>query len=145
MSEKKLNLKQIADYLDGKIIGNEDCEVGNILPLDLANEDDISFLYSKKFIDKLKTTKAKVVVLEEKYTSFNNSTSIVVKDAHLAYAKLTQLFKKGIDKIGVSSDAAIKSNSIDPSSYIGPKVIIEEDVEIGKNVKILGGVYMVRK
>lgn len=142
MSEKKLNLKQIADYLDGKIIGNEDCEVRNILPLDLANEEDISFLYSKKFIDKLKTTKAKVVVLEEKYTSFNNSTSIVVKDAHLAYAKLTQLFKKGIDKIGVSSDAAIKSNSIDPSSYIGPKVIIEEDVEIGKNVKILGGVYI---
>ena len=43
LSEKKLNLKQIADYLDGKIIGNEDCEVGNILPLDLANEDDISF------------------------------------------------------------------------------------------------------
>ena len=67
MSEKKLNLKQIADYLDGKIIGNEDCEVRNILPLDLANEEDISFLYSKKFIDKLKTTKAKVVVLEEKY------------------------------------------------------------------------------
>ena len=117
MSEKKLNLKQIADYLDGKIIGNEDCEVRNILPLDLANEEDISFLYSKKFIDKLKTTKAKVVILEEKYTSFNNSTSIVVKDAHLAYAKLTQLFKKGIDKIGVSSDAAIKSNSIDPVSY----------------------------
>ena len=142
MSEKKLNLKQIADYLDGKIIGNEDFEVRNILPLDRANEEDISFLYSKKFIDKLKTTKAQVVVLEEKYTSFNNSTSIVVKDDHLAYAKLTQLFKKVIDKIGVSSGAAIKSNSIDPSSYIGPKVIIEEEVEIGKNVKILGGVYI---
>ena len=107
MSEKKLNLKQIADYLDGKIIGNEDFEVENILPLDLANEDDISFLYSKKFIDKLKTTKAKVVVLEEKYTSFNNSTSIVFKDSHLSYAKLTQLFKKGIDKIGISYDASI--------------------------------------
>ena len=142
MSEKKINLKQIADYLDGKIIGYEDCEVGNILPLDLANEEDISFLYSKKFIDKLKATKAKVVVLEEKYSSFNNSTSIVVKDAHLAYAKLTQLFKKRIDKIGVSSDASIKSNRIDPSSYIGPKVIIEEEAEIGKNVKILGGVYI---
>ena len=126
---------------DGKIIGDEDCEVRTFLPLDLANEEDI-FLYSKKFIDKLKTTKAKVVVLEEKFTSFNNSTSLVVKDAHLAYAKLTQLFKKGIDKIGVSSDASIKSNSVDPSSYIGPKVIIEEEVEIGKNVKILGGVYI---
>ena len=118
MSEKKINLKKIANYLDGKIIGEEDCEVENILPLDLAKDEDISFFYNKKFIDKLKTTKAKVVVLEEKYTSFNNSTSIVVKDAHLAYAKLTQLFKKGIDKIGVSSDAAIKSIVLIPAPIL---------------------------
>ena len=142
MSEKKINLKKIANYLDGKIIGEEDCEVENILPLDLANDEDISFFYNKKFIDKLKTTKAKVVVLEEEYASFNNSISIVVKDAHIAYAKLTQLFKKNIEKIGVSSDASIESNDIDPSSFIGPRVIIEEKAEIGKNVKILGGVYI---
>ena len=142
MSEKKINLKKIANYLDGKIIGEEDCEVENILPLDLANNEDISFFYNKKFIDKLKVTKAKVVVLEEEYTSFNNSISIVVKDAHIAYAKLTQLFKKNIEKIGVSSDASIESNNIDPSSFIGPRVIIEEKAEIGKNVKILGGVYI---
>ena len=142
MSEKKINLKNIANYLDGKIIGEEDCEVENILPLDLANDEDISFFYNKKFIDKLKTTKAKVVVLEEEYTSFNNSISIVVKDAHIAYARLTQLFKKNIEKTGVSSDASIESNNIDPSSFIGPRVIIEEKAEIGKNVKILGGVYI---
>ena len=142
MSEKKINLKKIANYLDGKIIGEEDCEVENILPLDLANKEDISFFYNKKFIDKLKTTKAKVVVLEEEYTSFNNSISIVVKDAHIAYARLTQLFKKNIKKTGVSSDASIESNNIDPSSFIGPRVIIEEKAEIGKNVKILGGVYI---
>ena len=142
MSEKKINLKKIANYLDGKIIGEEDCEVENILPLDLANDEDISFFYNKKFIDKLKTTKAKVVVLEEEYTSFNNSISIVVKDAHIAYARLTQLFKKNIEKTGVSSDASIESNNIDPSSFIGPRVIIEEKAEIGKNVKILGGAYI---
>ena len=142
MSKKKINLKQIANYLDGKVIGEEDCEVENILPLDLANDEDISFFYNKKFIDKLKTTKAKVVVLEEEYTSFNNSISIVVKDAHIAYARLTQLFKKNIEKTGVSSDASIESNNIDPSSFIGPRVIIEEKAEIGKNVKILGGVYI---
>ena len=142
MSEKKINLKKIANYLDGKIIGEEDCEVENILPLDLADNEDISFFYNKKFIDKLKTTKAKVVVLEEEYTSFNNSISIVVKDAHIAYARLTQLFKKNIEKTGVSSDASIESNNIDPSSFIGPRVIIEEKAEIGKNVKILGGVYI---
>ncbi len=142
MSEKKINLKKIANYLDGKIIGEEDCEVENILPLDLANDEDISFFYNKKFIDKLKTTKAKVVVLEEEYTSFNNSISIVVKDAHIAYARLTQLFKKNIEKTGVSSDASIETNNIDPSSFIGPRVIIEEKAEIGKNVKILGGVYI---
>ena len=142
MSEKKINLKKIANYLDGKIIGEEDCEVENILPLDLANDEDISFFYNKKFIDKLKTTKAKAVVLEEEHTSFNNSISIVVKDAHIAYARLTQLFKKNIEKTGVSSDASIESNNIDPSSFIGPRVIIEEKAEIGKNVKILGGVYI---
>jgi len=39
-------------------------------------------------------------------------------------------------------DSAVESKNIDPSSFIGPGVIIEEKAEIGKNVKILGGVYI---
>ena len=142
MSEKKFSLKKIAIHLDGKIIGDENIEVEKILPLDLADEKSISFLYNKKFIDNLSISKAAAIVLEDKYESLNKSASIVVDDAHIAYAKLTQLFKNIIDKTGVNPNAFINSENIDASSYIGPMAIIEEGAVIGKNVKILGSVFI---
>ena len=145
MSEKKFSLKKIADHLDGKIIGKENIEVEKILPLDLADEKSISFLYNKKFIDKLSISKAAAIVLEEENESLNKAVSIVVDDAHIAYAKLTQLFKNIIDKTGISPKASVKTENIDSSSYVGPMVIIEEGAVIGKNVKILGGVFIGEK
>jgi len=142
LSENNFNLQKIADLLDGKINGDEKQEVKSLLPLDLAGKEDISFFYNKKFIDKLKTTKAKAVILEKEFEDLFHSNSIVVKDAHIAYAKLTQIFKDQIKKVGVNPSAVVESKNIDPSSYIGPNVIIEKGAVVGKNVKILGGVFV---
>ncbi len=142
MSEKNINIKKIVEYLDGKLIGDDTLEVKNLSPLDLAQKGEISFFYSKRFTEKLKTTKASVVILEPEFVDLCQVNKVVVTDAHLAYAKLTQFFKKQIDKVGISSSSSIETKDIDPTSYIGPKVVIEKNVKIGKNVRILGGSFI---
>ena len=132
MSKKKFNLKQISDFLDGDLNGKEDSTVSGVSSLNLADRDDISFIYSKKFVEQLKVTQAKAVVLEKEFSDFCSVDSIVVDNAHLAYAKLTQLFKKELKKSGITSSAFIETKKIDPSSYIGPNVIIEKGAKIGK-------------
>ena len=142
MSEKKFNLKQIADFLKGDLNGDQELIVSGLSSLDLAKEDDVSFIYNKKFIQQLKSTKAAVVVLQKEFLEFCGGNSIVVSNAHLAYAELTQLFKKESNKTGISSSAVIEAKNIDPSSYIGPKAIVEKGAKIGKGVKVYGGVFI---
>ena len=38
----------------------------------------------------------------------------------------------------------IEAKNIDPSSYIGPKAIVEKGAKIGKGVKVYGGVFIGR-
>ena len=142
MSKKKFNLKQISNFLDGDLNGKEDLTVSGVSSLNLANKDDISFIYSKKFVEQLKVTQAKAVVLEKEFSDFCSVDSIVVGNAHLAYAKLTQLFKKELKKSGITPSAFIETKKIDLSSYIGPNVIIEKGAKIGKGVKVNGGVFI---
>ena len=142
MSKKKFNLKQIANFLNGDLNGKEDLTVSGLSSLNLANKDHISFIYSKKFVEQLKVTQAKAVVLEKEFLNFCSVDSIVVDNAHLAYAKLTQLFKTELQKSGITPSAFIETKKIDTSSFIGPNVIIEKGAKIGKDVKVHGGVFI---
>ena len=94
MGFRTYKLKEIADYLDGKVIGDEEIEISSINPLEIAYKNQLSFFYNKKFISQLENTKAAAVILTEEFSDKCNTNCIVVKNAHLAYAESTKLFKK---------------------------------------------------
>lgn len=143
MGFRTYKLKEIADYLDGKVIGDEEIEISSINPLEIAYKNQLSFFYNKKFISQLENTKAAAVILTEEFSNKCNTNCIVVKNAHLAYAESTKLFKKEINKKGIHKSAIVEDiNLIDPSAFIGPSSVIEANVRIGKNAVISGGVFL---
>jgi len=136
-------LKEIADYLEGEVIGDEEIEIKFIFPLDQANKNHLSFFYNKNFLNQLKSTKASAVILSKEFSGDCNTNCIVVKNAHLAYAKSTKLFKKEMIKAGIHPNASIEDRDlIDPSASIGPFSVIESNVRIGENVIIYGGAFL---
>ncbi|MDA9636271.1 UDP-3-O-(3-hydroxymyristoyl)glucosamine N-acyltransferase [SAR86 cluster bacterium] len=143
MSFRTYKLKEIADYLDGEVIGDEKIKIRFIFPLDQANKNHLSFFYNKNFLNQLKSTKASAVILTKEFSDNCNTNCIVVENAHLAYAKATKLFKKEINKTGIHPSAIIADKSlIDPSAYVGPCSVIESNVRIGENVIIFGGAFL---
>lgn len=143
MSFRTYKLKEIADYLDGEVIGDKEIEIRYIFPLDQANKNHLSFFYNKNFLNNLKNTKASAVILSKEFSGECHTNCVVVKNAHLAYAKATKLFKKEMSKTGIHPSASIEDKSlIDSSACIGPNSVIESNVRIGENVIIHGGAFL---
>ncbi len=114
--------------------------------------DDLSlcFLAQDKYLDALKTTKAKVVIISENDLSYvpKHSIPLVVQSPYLAYASCSQLFDKTIianihptaiiDKTAViGENVTIGAHSlIGANTCIGDDSIIENNVHIGEGCQI---------
>ena len=140
MLKNKYKLSKIANYLDGDLIGEPTKEIVEISPLREAKEGSISFIYNKKFLKELKHTEASAVLLPEEFKKLCNVDCIVVKNPHVAYAKLTQLFnlKNRINSLKDCSEKFLSSKDL----KIGNNVFIGENVKIGKGTTLNQGCFI---
>ena len=153
--------KQIADFIGGRVEGNEQATVHTFTKIEEGKEGAITFLSNPKYTQYIYDTKASVVLVNEDLQLEHpvETTLIRVKNAYECVAKLMQMYaaaqpkKTGIDPLAfVSSSATIgKDVYIGPFTYVGegvkigdgtrifPNVTIYDGCQIGKNVTIHAG------
>ena len=153
--------KQIAEFVQGRVEGNENAAIHTFAKIEEGAEGAISFLSNPKYLHYIYETKSTIVLLNEDVVLEKpvSATLIRVKNAYESVAHLLQLYesmkpkKTGVDPLAfVSSTAEIgKDVYIAPFAYIGdnvkigdgcrifPHVCIYEGCRIGKNVTIHAG------
>ncbi len=153
--------KQIAEFIQGRVEGNEQATVNTFAKIEEGREGAISFLSNPKYTHYLYDTKSTIVLVNEDVELERpvSATLIRVKNAYESVAKLLQLYesmkpkKTGVDPLAfVSPTAKIGQDVyIAPFAYIGdnvtigdgsrifPHVTIYEGCRIGKNVTIHAG------
>jgi len=132
-------LREIAQHLGAELYGNSDHEINGIASLQMAGNQDLSFLANPTYKKYLSTTNAGAVLINFALVEEFTGNKIVVEKPYEAYAKLTSLFKPGIVSVkGVHPTAVIGNSvvmgrniSIGPNAVIGNGVIIADDVVIG--------------
>ncbi len=109
--------------------------VSDIKELETANENDITFFNSLKYLELLKKTKSKIVLTHNKFKNAipKKKKIIEVENVLLAISNLTSLFYP--DSIFDNSDLEVKN--IDKKKFyklkFGKNVLIGKNVTIGKN------------
>ena len=153
--------KQIADFIGGRVEGNEQATIHTFTKIEEGKEGAITFLSNPKYTQYIYDTKASVVLVNEDLELEHpvETTLIRVKNAYECVAKLMQMYaaaqpkKTGIDSLAfVSPSAEIgKDVYIGPFTYVGegvkigdgtrifPNVTIYDGCQIGKNVTIHAG------
>ena len=153
--------QQIADFIGGRVEGNEQAKVHTFAKIEEGKEGAITFLSNPKYTHFIYETKASVVLINEDVELEKpvSATLIRVSNAYECVAKLMQMYaaslpkKKGIDPLAfVSKTAEIAEDVyIGPFSYVGdgvkigegsmiyPHVTIYDGCQIGKNVTIHAG------
>ncbi len=137
-------LKDIAEKLGAKLIGNGDLEITHVANLKTAKETEISFLSDPKYRSVLSESRAGVVILKEADVPHAKSAVLVMKDPYVGFAKVAQLLDttpaiaQGVDCTAViSPEATIGKNvSIGPNVNIQAGAVIGDNVQLGANVVI---------
>ena len=141
----KMTLTEIALFLGGAVIGADDTIINNIRSIEEANEGDITFIANKKYLKKLKLTKASAI-LAPPQTAAEGKNLVIVDDPYDALGKLLTLFyplEHG--RSGVSPDAYIEDGAVvSPEATVFPGVFIGKGATIGKGTFIYPGVFIGR-
>ena len=153
--------KQIADFIGGRVEGNENATVSTFAKIEEGQEGAITFLSNPKYTPYIYETKASIVLINEDVVLEKpvNTTLIRVKNAYECVAKLLQMYaaslpkKTGVHPLAFVAESAQigKDVYIGPFTYVGegvkigdgsminPNVTIYDGCQIGKNVTIHAG------
>jgi len=138
--------KQIAELLDGEIVGNENSLVSDISKIEEGRKGTISFLSNPKYEKYIYSTNASIVLVNKSFEPSQKikSTLIKVEDSYKSVATLLSFYdsvvnnKQGISELSFISKKTDSQNLL----YLGEFSFIGEKVNIGKNVKIYPQVYV---
>lgn len=138
-----MKLKELAEILDCRIVGNSDIEINGISEIQKAKEGDLTFLTNPRYKKFLKNTKASAVLLEREIEGLGLS-QLICEEPYVAFAKaLSVLYPEKLPEPRISDKATISDSAkIGENCYIGDNVYIGENVRIGKNVRLFPGVYI---
>ena len=132
--------KQIAQFIQGKVEGDENACVHTFSKIEEGKPGAISFLSNPKYTHYIYDTQASIVIvnndveLEKPVTT----TLIRVENAYECVAKLLQLYastlpkKSGIDSLAFISEKA----KVGENCYVGAFAYIADGAEIGDNCQI---------
>ena len=127
--------KQIADFVGGRVEGNEQAIVNTFAKIEEGKEGAITFLSNPKYTQYVYDTKASVVLINDDVTLEHpvSATLIRVKNAYECVAKLLQMYAQALPKkTGIHPLAFVaESAQIGKDVYIGPFACIGDGVTIG--------------
>ncbi len=136
--------RQIADFIGGRVEGNEQAAVHTFSKIEEGQEGAITFLSNPKYTQYIYDTKATIVLVNEdlELECPVSCTLIRVKNAYECVAKLMQMYAQSLpQKTGVDSLAFVApSAQIGKDVYIGPFAVIGDGVKIGDGTRIFPNV-----
>ncbi|MBR5276730.1 MAG: UDP-3-O-(3-hydroxymyristoyl)glucosamine N-acyltransferase [Bacteroidaceae bacterium] len=140
----KFTAKQIAAFIQGEIVGNENAEVYTFAKIEEGTPGALSFLSNPKYTEYIYTTKSSIVLVNKSFEAQKEieATLIKVDNAYESLAKLMMLYESmKPKKQGISSLASIASSAkIGDNVYIAPFVVVGENCEIGDGSMLYDGV-----
>lgn len=136
----KITAAQIAEVLEGEIIGDENVSVSTLSKIEDGQIGSLTFLSNPKYTHFIYETQASIVIVNKTFEAEHEvkATLIKVDDAYKAFSKVLEyynqvkLMKSGIEQPSVVSEGATYGDDL----YLGSFSYIGKNTKIGNNVKI---------
>ncbi|MDL2212889.1 UDP-3-O-(3-hydroxymyristoyl)glucosamine N-acyltransferase [Bacteroides sp. OttesenSCG-928-E20] len=133
----EFSAKQIASYLHGEIVGNENVTVHTFAKIEEGIPGALSFLSNPKYTQYIYKTQSSIVLVNKDFIPEHDiaATLIRVDNAYESLAKLLTLYQESKPKkTGIDPLACIASTAqIGENVYIGPFAYVGEHTIIGDN------------
>ena len=131
---------QIAEILDGFVVGDKHARVSTLAKIEDATEGSLAFLANPKYTPFVYSTKASVILVSESFQPEKkiDTTLVKVSDPYQSFTTMLSQFNGNTKEFnGIHNHTVIDSSAIiGKNSYVGPFTVIQNGVTIGNNVKI---------
>lgn len=149
-------LKQIAEIINAKPIGQDDFEITGMNEIHVINPGEIVFVDHPKYYDKALKSKASVILINKEVDCPEGKALLISDNPFRDFNKLSDYFTQFKQaNQNISESAVIGENTIiQPQVFIGhdvkignnciihPNVCIYDGIKIGDNVIIHSGVVL---
>ncbi|MGB1308013.1 MAG: UDP-3-O-(3-hydroxymyristoyl)glucosamine N-acyltransferase [Oceanihabitans sp.] len=135
---KPYSLKEIANLIDCKFIGDANFPVLGSNEIHVVEKGDIVFVDHPKYYDKALQSAATIVLINKEVECPAGKALLISDDPFRDFNKITQHFKPfQAANVAIAPTAKIGKNTIiQPNCFIGNHVVIGDDCVIHSNVSI---------
>lgn len=142
----KFTVQQIADILEGTIVGDSEIQVSKLSKIEEGEAGSISFLSNAKYTPYIYTTNASAVIVNEDFVPDQelSTTLIKVEDSYSAFTKLLEYYqlikfnKSGVEQPSFLHESVIHGDGL----YLAAFAYVSQNVKLGENVKIFSQVHI---
>lgn len=145
MATSPLTVRQIAEWVSGDVVGDEQAEIRDFAPFESAGPGELTFAVDDKRLALLSESQAGAVIVPADATVDATVTQIRVEHVEAAIAELLARFAppEDLPPAGVHATAVVDPSAtlatdtaVGPHVVIGPDTVIGERSQIGANVVI---------
>lgn len=139
----KKRLKELAQWVDGIVVGDGDTEISGVATIEEAHPGEIAFIANPRYLPKLRETNASAIIVSKEVTQADKPL-LCVTHPHLAFAKvLTLFFDKPYQPKGIDSNAWVSPTAtLGKNLTLYPFVYVGDRSSIGDRVTLYPGVYV---
>ncbi len=141
---KSYTLAALAELLDVKLIGDEQCEITGLATLKGAGPGQLSFLSNPIYAEQLVSSRASAILIEEKFIESCPGNKLISASPYVAFAKATQFFDNSPkNPAGIHASACVDETAVlGKNVSIGANAVIEADARLADNVVVGAGCYV---
>ncbi|MGB4781611.1 LpxD N-terminal domain-containing protein, partial [Candidatus Methylomirabilis sp.] len=138
-----MQLRELAEKLRCRLIGNGEVEVHRLAPLHEAGEGDLTFVVNARDLPTLEATRASAVIVREGSPPCSKP-ALLANDPYLAFVQALRLFyTPDCPTPGVHSSSIVQESvRLAEDVAIGPLSVIEAGVTIGRRSVVGAQVYI---
>jgi UDP-3-O-[3-hydroxymyristoyl] glucosamine N-acyltransferase len=142
----KFTAEQIADILEGEVVGNPQAEVFRLAKIEEGTDGSLTFLANPKYQQYIYSTQATITIVNRNFEPESDifTTLIKVDDAYQSFSKLLEYYNQvKLMKSGIEQPSVISENvTYGENLYLGSFCYIGKNVKIGDNVKIYPNTFV---
>ncbi|MCD4657426.1 MAG: UDP-3-O-(3-hydroxymyristoyl)glucosamine N-acyltransferase [Planctomycetes bacterium] len=143
---KAVKLEELAELVNGKLIGDAEVTVNGLCPIHQGFEGAITFCASKEYLSEINNTKASAVIVNREFElALKNKPGIVVESADYAFAVVAEHIAADYPprQPAIHKTASVSENAkIGENVFIGANAVIDDYAEIGNNTVIEAQSYV---
>ncbi|MBK9120096.1 MAG: UDP-3-O-(3-hydroxymyristoyl)glucosamine N-acyltransferase [Phycisphaerales bacterium] len=140
----RLSAAELAERLAGTLVGNGTVTICSVAPLADAGPDALSWIGDRKYVPKLATTRAGIVLVSAEIEVPPGLTAIRVADPDLALCVVLEALRPPLPvvPVGIDPTATVAGDAVVTDACIGPHVTVSAGAVIGAGTQLHAGVYI---